>query len=509
MVKMINGHNTVTVSKGRNMSEKFEASDQEDADELSRFGYPQKLNRAFGAYSSFALSFSMITITTTVFTLFAAPFQQLGGVGIWLWIPVTLGVLPFTLVYAHLAARLPVTGYAYQWSSRLVNKDYGAFVGWVTMCAFFIGTASIALSMGQVFAPNFWANPTQQDVQIVAVVALLATVLINLVGVRVVGMVNNFGASTEIVGTIGLALVVLIGLFFFKHSEGLKVLWNHTPTAGNPINLKYIGLAALLPIWTLMGWEGAADLAEETKDPRRIAPMAMIRSVVISGIAGFFVYAVFAMAIPHGIPNTVNQTQNPVFYVISSQLGHYAGDFIEIVAFISIFSALLANVTVATRMAFALSRDNMLPGSSMLAKVTSRDKVPVNSILLVGAVAIGINLLSEGFVTKVISLVSVSYYSTYILTMIATLIAVKRNNIPDTPSRYFNLGKWLKPMAWVGIVWALIVVAYGTLPVINRVAAEYFFFALVIGAIWWLLVLRNRLNRGEAGVPNSSLPGKK
>jgi amino acid transporter len=482
------------------MSEKYVSSDQEDANELQQFGYPQKLNRAFGAYSSFALSFSMITITTTVFTLFASPFQQMGGVGIWLWIPVTLGVLPLTLVYSHLAARLPVTGYAYQWSSRLVNKDYGAFVGWVTMCAFFIGTASIALAMGQVFAPSFWANPTQHDVQLVAIVAIIATVFINLVGVRLVGLVNNFGASTEIIGTIGLAVVVLIGLFFFKHSEGLKVLWNHTPTQGNPINLKFLGLAALLPIWTLMGWEGAADLAEETKDPRRTAPMAMIRSVVISGVAGFFVYAVFAMAIPHGILNTVNQTQNPVFYVISSQLGHYAGDFIQVVAFVSIFSALLANVTVATRMAFALSRDNMLPGSSVLAKVSKKDHVPVASILLVGAVAIGVNLLSQGFVTKVISLVSVSYYSTYILTMIATLIAVKRNNI---------LGKWLKPMALFGIGWALVVLAYNCLPVINRVAAEYFFFAIVIGAVYWLLILRGKLRRGEAGVPTTSTPGYK
>lgn len=482
-----------------------EEANQLDTAELARFGYPQKLSRAFGGYSSFALSFSMITITTTVFTLFSSPFQQMGGIGIWLWIPVTLGVIPLTLVYAHLSARLPVTGYAYQWSSRLVNRDFGALVGWAALCSFFVGTASIALAMGQVFAPQLWKTPTTHDIQLVAIIAIVATVAINLVGVRLVGLINNIGASTEIVGTIGLAVVVMIGLFFFRHSEGIKVLWNHTPTGGNPINLKFIGLAALLPIFTLLGWEGAADLAEETKDPRKTAPMAMIRSVVISGVAGFFVYAVFAMAIPKGIANTVNQLENPVFYIITTQMGHYAGDFIQVVAFISIFSALLANVTVATRMCFALARDNMLPGSKVLAKVSSREKVPVASAITVGIFALVINLLSQGFVTKVLSLVAVAYYATYILTMIAALIGDQRGNIPETASHYFNLKGWLRPMAYIGIVWSIIVVAYGTLPSVNRVAAEYFGFALLIGIAWWAIVLRGRLARGQAGVPATVL----
>ena len=147
----------------------------------------------------------------------------------------------------------------------------------------------------------------------------------------------------------------------------------------------------------------------------------------------------------------------------------------------------------------------MLPGSKVLAKVSDRDKVPVYSILLVGLFALVINLLSQGFVTKVLSLVAVAYYATYILTMSAALIGQRRGNIPETASHYFDLHKWLRPMAWIGIIWSLVVVAYGTLPVVNRVAAEYFAFALIIGVAWWAFVLRGRLARGEAGVPATVL----
>src|SRR5258708_8411755 len=66
----------------------------QDIQDLHQFGYPQKLRRTIGSYTSFALGFSMITITTTIFTLFAQPFQTIGGVAIWLWGPGTPALPP-------------------------------------------------------------------------------------------------------------------------------------------------------------------------------------------------------------------------------------------------------------------------------------------------------------------------------------------------------------------------------------------------------------------------------
>ena len=65
-------------------------NDNQDIQEdkaLSAFGYKEELQRTMGGFSSFALAFSMISVTTTVFTLFAQPFQTIGGIAIWLWLP--------------------------------------------------------------------------------------------------------------------------------------------------------------------------------------------------------------------------------------------------------------------------------------------------------------------------------------------------------------------------------------------------------------------------------------
>ncbi len=473
----------------------------QDILDLHQFGYPQKLRRTIGGYTSFALGFSMITITTTIFTLFAQPFQTIGGVAIWLWIPVTLGMLAITAVYGHLAARLPVTGYAYQWSSRIVNREYGWFSGWTALLSFFVGTASIAVAMASVFAPEIWAVPTHTDIALFAAVAIVAAVAVNVVSIRAATMFNNVGASAELIGTLGLTVLVAIGLFFFHGVQGPHILVQTGSSAGGQVNLTTIGLALLLPVYTLLGWEGSADLAEETRDPRKTAPTAMFRSVIISGIAAFFVYAIFAMAIPGKIDPIVNGTANPMIAVFQDHFGSGLALVLKIVAFVAIFSALLANVTVATRMSFSLARDKMLPGSRLLSAVNDRTRTPIYSILLVGLVSLIVNLLSAGLINRVVAIVAVTYYGTYVFTMVATLIGARRGTIPDAPAGYFNLGRWLKPMAWIGIGWSIVVLAYMTLPVVNHVAGEYTIYFEILGVVWFFAYLRKRLKTGAAGPP--------
>jgi amino acid transporter len=469
------------------------------ADDLAQFGYKQQLNRTIGSYTSFALAFSMISVTTTVFTLFAQPFQAIGGVAIWLWLPVGAGVLLITLVYGHLAARLPVTGYAYQWTSRIVSPHYGWFTGWNAMLCTLVGSAGISVALASVFAPDIWATPTHWDIALLAVAAIAVAVTINLLSIKAAGLVNNVGASLELFGTVGATIILALGLFFFHHVQGAKVLFQSGSSNGSPVGFDTIGLALLLPIWTLAGWEGSADLAEETTDPRRIAPRAMFRAVVISGAVAFIVYAVFAMAIPGAIGKTVDGTANPMVSIFSSHFGGFASDLLQAVAFVAMLSCLLANITCATRTSFSLARDRMLPLSRTWSHINPRTATPVYTILAVGAFAIIINLLSGGFVSNVLAVVNVALYLTYGSTCAAVLIAHRRRSIPDAPAGYFGLGRWLVPIAVICLVFSVAVIVFMIGPASSHTVLVYAVCFEVAGAVWYLVAVRGRLNRGEAG----------
>ena len=314
-------------------------------------------------------------------------------------------------------------------------------------------------------------------------------------------MVNNFGVSFELAGSLVAAAILLIGaIFFFNHSEGLHALVQSGPVGGGAVNLTAVGLAALLPVFVLLGWEGAADLAEETKDPRRSHPLCDAARELGLDLYQHRDDFAFAIAIPHGIPAMINQPENPLFYIFHQQVGAAAVTALKIFVFIAMFSALLANMAVGTRMTFSLARDRMVPASSALAWVNPRTQTPMVAIVLVAAMSFGVNFFSTGIENRVVSITAVCYYGTYALTTGAALWAHRRGRLPDTYPGGFGLGRWLVPLAVVGIVFAIIIVIDQTVPGVNHVTAEYTGGALLVGALWWLLYLRSRLNAGKAGI---------
>lgn len=474
----------------------------DDANDLAELGYDQQLHRTMSPFTAFALAFSMVSINTGIVTLFADPFRYLGGAAVFLWLPAILLVLSVVAVYAHLSGRIPITGYAYQWTSRLVGPHFGWFTGWIALVSFFAGTSGTAAAVGTVFAPEIWAHPTTQQVQALSIGCTVVVAVLNIVGVRLATRINNIGASIELIGTVVLGVVLLAGiLVFFGHTEGPRVLTDTVPLDGGSLSLANIALATLLPVYVLLGWEGAADLAEETVNPRKAAPRAMFRAVTVSGIVGFLIFVLLAVAMPRDPESFLAGAENPVLQLIGEQLGPFARALMIVVAFASIFACLIANMAVATRMTFALSRDHMLPGSRALQKVGRRSRAPIRAIVLVTVLAIGLNLLNEGLVGRIYAMIGLTYYLVYALTLIATAIADRRGRIPDAPEGVFSLGRLLRPTVIIGLLWACAVIGALTLPGENRQNAASAAVVLAIGFLWWVLVLRRRIRAGTAGPP--------
>src|SRR3954463_5877330 len=92
--------------------------DDEDA-RLAHFGYTQKLDRSVGRLASFAIGFATISATTAVFTGFGAGYFTAGGPFVWTLLLAAAVFVIWTLIAADLTAKLPLAGYAYQWTSRI------------------------------------------------------------------------------------------------------------------------------------------------------------------------------------------------------------------------------------------------------------------------------------------------------------------------------------------------------------------------------------------------------
>jgi amino acid transporter len=473
---------------------------ENDAGDLEQYGYDQSLQRTLGPFGSFAIAFSMISITTAIFFLLPSLFGTAGAAGVWLWIPCAGGVFLIVMVYAHLAARIPITGFAYQWNSRLINPHYGWFTGYTALLAFMAGTAATAVALASVFASDIWKSPTHGDIVLFATLAMVAAGIINIVSIKAVSAVNNTGVFFEITGSIGAAALLFFGaIFFFHHDAGFHVLVSTQRTSGGALWYGFI-LAALLPLYCFIGWEGAADLAEETNDPRAVTPFAMIRANYVSVGASLFMIVGFLIAIPHGMGNLLGQPKNPLVYIFQSHFGAVAAGILQVIVFMAIFSCVLANMVVATRLTFALSRDKMLPASGMLGRVNNTTKTPIGSIVLVAVVGIGINMLSAGIAANVVSICSVAYYFIYVLTVSGAIYAYVKKKMPAHRAGDFSLGRWFLPVAVAAFVYTAAVIVIALAPHEGHIAALYLAGAEVVGLAWYLLYLRRRITAQAAGV---------
>ncbi len=96
---------------------------------LERVGYKPELRRSLPFFSMFAIAFSIISITTGIFLNYGFGLAYWGPAAIWTWPIIGACNMMIALVVAELGTRIPLAGYAYQWSARLVNPTYGWFVG--------------------------------------------------------------------------------------------------------------------------------------------------------------------------------------------------------------------------------------------------------------------------------------------------------------------------------------------------------------------------------------------
>src|SRR5437588_1094424 len=279
------------------------APDEQGRDEadLARFGYKQELKRTLGGFSSFAVAFSYISPSTGIFALFFLGLTTIGGVFIWSWPIVALGQLLVALGFAELSSHYPVAGSVFQWTKYLAGKAYSWFAGWIYLFAGILTVASVCATLPVALIPAFnnmgWnlAN-THSNQRWIAVITLVAITVMNIFGVRLVAIVNNTGVLFEILGMVVFAFVVAL----FHHHQSAGVIFH---TGGTNLTTGTFLVAMFMSLYVIYGFDTASTLAEETRDPRREAPRAVIAAIIGAAIIG----AIFLFAVVIAIPGDMSK----------------------------------------------------------------------------------------------------------------------------------------------------------------------------------------------------------
>lgn len=439
------------------MTDSSTASPPPGSPEISQFGYTEALERGTGRFASFAVAFAFVSIATGIFTTYGSVLNSSGPMGIWTWPIVIVGQLAVALLLGSLAARIPVTGYAYQWVSRLANPLLGWITGWISFTFLAIVVVAVDYTVASTVVPalfDFVGTPATAFL-ITAGVLLLQALLVGL-STRWTERVNNFAVTAELIGMVALVvLLFIVGVIahklsvdnlFSKGAVPAEDYWSFgTATSAGPWMLGF-----LLGAFTIVGFESAANLAEETKHPEVVVPRAMWQAVLASGVLGFLFLLVVTAAVND--PVALAESSTPIADVIRDILGNFVGTALLILVAIAIFACGLVILMSGVRLVWAMSRDQRFPGWQALHKVNSRTKTPLNATIaltLISAVILGIFSTSTDALFKLFGAATLLPAIIYAITV--TLYIATRRKLP--PSAGFHLGRWEVPIMVVAVIW--------------------------------------------------------
>jgi urea carboxylase system permease len=433
---------------------------ERDSADLARFGYKQELKRSLGLFSSFAVAFSYISPSTGIFTLFALGLTTLGGVFIWTWPVVALGQFIVALNFAEVSSHYPVAGSVFQWTKFLASRTYSWFTGWGYLFAGILTVTAVVATLPLALIPalnglgwhSLGAGSSQTALNtdlVIAAITLVVITVLNIYGVKLVSIINNTGVIFEILGMFVFAIILLA----FHNHQGFHVVTN---SAGFRVEPASFLAAMFMSLFVIYGFDTASTLAEETKDPRRQAPKAVLYSVV----GAFIIGGVFLLGALVAIPNLKTATSglgwNPAQVITANFPSAFATLYLFVVS-AAIFVCCLSIMAATIRLCFGMSRDNQLPGSKFLSRVSPTLHTPVWSCIAVMAIAAIPFIQYSGAAIIAIAATGMIYLSYFLGNIV--IMRARLRGWPRRPAP-FKLGRW-------GLLVNIVALLYGGAMLIN------------------------------------------
>jgi len=508
---------------------------KQDIHELHQLGYAQELFRSMGGFSNFAISFSIISILTGAVILYDYGLAWAGTAAVLIgWPLVTVFVLFIAASMGEIASAYPTAGGLYYWASKMKNKDWGWWTAWLNLIGQFaivagINFAAAAFLNATIVTPLLSTLGITYDNTTVILAAGGTTILtgqlltmgvlmaiqlaMNIAGINLVALLNQVSVWWHI--AIVAAIVVLVFLTGKPDESGLTLFaiqpqdvagsWNNDlgfvnlqygPAISYPVVLAFF-FSLLQANWTYTGYDASAHVAEETVGARVASAWGIFLSVAVSAVVGF----IFLLALTTHLPNlstlfpsTLDDTTLPnasqyyfgngvaVIEILKYNLGQL-GDLLSAGIAIAMAFCGLSSVAAAGRMLYAFARDDGVPGSGWLKKVSHRYRTPANSLVGITVVAWVFTVLA-GIVGGGTAIVIVTAISTiFLYAAYGITIYLGATTQEWLKARVWSLGRWSKPVAVVALFWVLVLMVLFSFPTSGNISWPF-----MIGTVVFLLV---------------------
>jgi amino acid transporter len=397
------------------------------------------------------------------------------------WPLVTLFTLTVAVSMGELASALPTSGAMYHWSSMLGGKGWGWFTAWFNIAGNLTLLAAVDYGCAKFLTPLLGLDATDENRLTVYAAVLLSHALINHFGIRLVARLNDFSVTVHIVGVI----TIVGALLLFAPKQPASFFFERV--TNNPDGWPYwwafiIGL--LQAQWTFTGYDASASVSEETRDPQRRAPWGMVMAVAVSSAVGYLLLIALTLAIKD-IPSVLSAKDASgnaipaVFVILQTALGERAGNAFSALAAMAMWFCGLSAVTWCSRVIYAFSRDEGMPASNLLKRVSKKHLTPAPAVWLSVAAAF-VAALYSGAYSTVTSISVIGLYFSYVIPVYLSWRERKRERLRGP----WHLGRWSATINLIAILWVIFISVILSVPDNFRAGKTVLAFTLLLALLY-------------------------
>ncbi|MFG2887673.1 APC family permease [Streptomyces sp. NPDC048297] len=405
------------------------------------------LNRGFGFRSALSLAFADISPIVALYAIFALGLFAAGPRFFWAFPIVLGGQLLVALVFGELASRWPYAGSVYQWARHARGTAWGWTAAWAYIWGLTLTLSTMAYAAAGFLLEVFdVAAPGRLQLVLVSMGIIGLGTAANMIGRQVLKVMIIASILCEIVGSVGLGIVLLA----FHQVNPVSTLFDGLPHA-NGGTLSTMLVAMAFAGWAFLGFESAGSIAEEVQEPERNVPKAIIFGLLLVGAIVMFSAVAVILAIPD-LPAVLNaQSGDPVSATLTEQLGASIAKPLLIMFVIGFVSAFLAVQSAVSRAVYGMARDGALPGAASLAKLGGPERMPIRAIGLTAVVSALFLLFAGSDLYNV--LVSFSVLGPYIAFAVPVFAAVLLRLSGRWVPGPFSMGRWGGIVTYAAAAW--------------------------------------------------------
>lgn len=446
---------------------------------------PPGFKPILGMFQVLAIAIAAISPTTSVFLVYGAGLNTAGTGVFWAFLIGACIAISMAFCYAEVGSIHPRAGGAY----TIVRQVLGGPLGFVTALLFLVLGVFVTASILVASATYLNALIPALPINWTAVVMMIIVTIFSL---------ERIGAASFIAAVmLAIELIVILAfiLLMFAHASH-PVSFLLQPAMSNPkgalTGVPFTGLmAAVVPaLFAFNGYDWPLYFAEETPNPRRTLPRAVMTAVIVSIVIEVLAVAAATLAIPH--MGATLSASAPLAYIAQSTVGHTAASVLLIGVVIAMFDTGLSGNLAYARIYLDAAREKSWPGSLNRFFVSmNRHGVPKWGFVFLG---VGNAILCYfASLNNLITFTGVIIVVIYLLVAVSAIVSRIRERSHERP---FRMPIWPLPpvIAIVGVILALTQQAGHDLITTAVI--------VIVGLLYWYAYLRLKQEHTTAVPPH-------